>query len=91
MRMLKPLFYVSGTGVQLAVSDTDTAPEGLFFELVKPPHHGIVLKHDAGVQEHMRAGEMSRNLQHRGGSVYSHPAPTYPFNWFSWVGGNRCL
>ncbi|POI34347.1 hypothetical protein CIB84_001901, partial [Bambusicola thoracicus] len=44
-------------GIQLAVSDTDTAPEGLFFELVKPPHHGIVLKHGAGVQEHMRAGD----------------------------------
>ncbi|OXB58880.1 hypothetical protein ASZ78_012724 [Callipepla squamata] len=44
-------------GIQLAVSDTDTAPEGLFFELVKPPNHGIVLKHGAGVQEHMRAGD----------------------------------
>ncbi|KFP28080.1 Extracellular matrix protein FRAS1, partial [Colius striatus] len=31
---------------KLAVSDTDTAPEGLFFELVKPPHHGIVLKYN---------------------------------------------
>lgn len=76
--MLKPLFYVSGTGIQLAVSDTDTAPEGLFFELVKPPHHGIVLKHGAGVQEHMRAGELSRNLlQNRGGSAHSHSASTY--------------
>uniref|UniRef100_A0A8C9EKS7 Calx-beta domain-containing protein n=1 Tax=Pavo cristatus TaxID=9049 RepID=A0A8C9EKS7_PAVCR len=44
-------------GIQLAVSDTDTAPEGLFFELVKPPHHGIVLKDGAGVQKHMRAGD----------------------------------
>ncbi|KAJ7411871.1 hypothetical protein BTVI_48371 [Pitangus sulphuratus] len=44
-------------GIQLAVSDTDTAPEGLFFELVKPPHHGIVLKYSAGVQELMRAGD----------------------------------
>lgn len=57
-----------GTGIQLAVSDTDTAPEGLFFELVKPPHHGIVLKYSAGVQERMRAGELSRSLpQHRRG------------------------
>ncbi|KAJ7419121.1 hypothetical protein WISP_55751 [Willisornis vidua] len=44
-------------GIQLAVSDTDTAPEGLFFELVKPPHHGLVLKYSAGVQELMRAGD----------------------------------
>uniref|UniRef100_A0A803XZT8 Calx-beta domain-containing protein n=1 Tax=Meleagris gallopavo TaxID=9103 RepID=A0A803XZT8_MELGA len=44
-------------GIQLAVSDTDTAPEDLFFELVKPPHHGIMLKRGAGVQEHMRAGD----------------------------------
>lgn len=54
-----------GTGIQLAVSDTDTAPEGLFFELVKPPHHGIVLKYSAGVQERMRAGKLSRSLPWR--------------------------
>lgn len=57
-----------GAGIQLAVSDTDTAPEGLFFELVEPPRHGIVLKYSAGVQERMRAGESSRSLpQHRRG------------------------
>ncbi|XP_016153247.1 PREDICTED: extracellular matrix protein FRAS1 [Ficedula albicollis] len=44
-------------GIQLAVSDTDTAPEDLFFELVKPPHHGIVLKYSADVQELMTAGD----------------------------------
>ncbi|GAB0189453.1 extracellular matrix organizing protein FRAS1 [Grus japonensis] len=44
-------------GIQLAVSDTDTAPEGLFFELVKPPRHGVVLKYGAGVQERVRAGD----------------------------------
>ncbi|NXD29010.1 FRAS1 protein, partial [Spelaeornis formosus] len=44
-------------GIQLAVSDTDTAPEGLFFELVKPPHHGLVLKYSADVQELLRAGD----------------------------------
>lgn len=60
LRMLKPHSFFSGTGIQLAVSDTDTAPEGLFFELVKPPHHGIVLKYSAGVQELMGAGELSR-------------------------------
>lgn len=50
------------------MSDTDTAPEGLFFELVKPPHHGIVLKYSAGMQEHMGAGELSRSLrQHQRG------------------------
>lgn len=57
-----------GTGVQLAVSDTDTAPEGLFFELVKPPRRGVVLRSSAGVQEHMRAGELRRSLsQHMRG------------------------
>ncbi|KFU86504.1 Extracellular matrix protein FRAS1, partial [Chaetura pelagica] len=44
-------------GVQLAVSDTDTSPEGLFFELVNPPHHGIVLKSSAGVWQRLRAGD----------------------------------
>lgn len=60
-----------GTGIQLAVSDTDTAPEGLFFELVKPPHHGIVLKYSADVQELMRAGEWSKSFpqSRRGASL----------------------
>ncbi|KAM6269950.1 LOW QUALITY PROTEIN: extracellular matrix organizing protein FRAS1 [Porphyrio hochstetteri] len=44
-------------GLQLAVSDADTAPEGLFFELVEPPRHGLVLRHSAGVQERVRAGD----------------------------------
>ncbi|NWY04165.1 FRAS1 protein, partial [Nothoprocta ornata] len=44
-------------GIQLAVSDTDTAPEGLFFELVQAPRHGVVLKYNAGVQERLRAGD----------------------------------
>lgn len=71
-----------GTGIQLAVSDTDTAPEGLFFELVKPPHHGIVLKYSADVQELMREGEwrllpslrITRNLHVPGtGKVIAFP------------------
>lgn len=71
LRVPKPVFSFPGTGIQLAVSDTDTAPEGLFFELVKPPRHGIVLKQGAGVQEHMGAGELSRNLpQCRGGGEH---------------------
>ncbi|NXS55143.1 FRAS1 protein, partial [Brachypteracias leptosomus] len=44
-------------GIHLAVSDTDTAPEELFFELVEPPRHGVVLKDSAGLQEPMRAGD----------------------------------
>ncbi|XP_064918597.1 extracellular matrix organizing protein FRAS1 isoform X3 [Columba livia] len=44
-------------GTQLAVSDTDTAPEGLFFELVQPPRHGVVLKSSTDGQERMRAGD----------------------------------
>lgn len=71
LRVLKPVFSFPGIGIQLAVSDTDTAPEGLFFELVKPPHHGILLKQGAGVQEHMGAGEWRRNTpQCRGGGEH---------------------
>ncbi|XP_065453534.1 extracellular matrix organizing protein FRAS1 isoform X1 [Chrysemys picta bellii] len=44
-------------GIQLAVSDTDSAPEDLFFELVEPPHHGVLLRYNAGVHEHMKAGD----------------------------------
>lgn len=66
--MLRPVLPFPGTGIQLAVSDTDTAPEGLFFELVKPPRHGVVLKSSVGRQERVRAGELSRSVlgQERG-------------------------
>lgn len=60
--MLKPVLPFPGTGTQLAVSDTDTAPEGLFFELVQPPRHGVVLKSSADGQERVRAGELSTSV-----------------------------
>lgn len=60
--MLKPVLPFPGTGTQLAVSDMDTAPEGLFFELVQPPRHGVVLKSSTDGQERMRAGELSASV-----------------------------
>lgn len=57
--------YSPDAGIQLAVSDADTAPEDLFFELVEPPHHGVLLRHNAAVHEHMRAGELSTSLRKR--------------------------
>nr|XP_056711523.1 LOW QUALITY PROTEIN: extracellular matrix organizing protein FRAS1 [Euleptes europaea] len=44
-------------GIQLELSDTRIAPEGLFFELVDPPHHGVLLKHSAGFPNRMSAGD----------------------------------
>ncbi|XP_025062352.1 extracellular matrix protein FRAS1 isoform X12 [Alligator sinensis] len=44
-------------GVQLEVSDVDTAPEDLFFELVEPPRHGVLLKNRTRVHDHLRAGD----------------------------------
>uniref|UniRef100_A0A8C8RJR6 VWFC domain-containing protein n=1 Tax=Pelusios castaneus TaxID=367368 RepID=A0A8C8RJR6_9SAUR len=45
-------------GIQLAVSDADTAPEDLYFELVEPPRHGVLLRYKADIHEHMRAGDI---------------------------------
>ncbi|XP_069482442.1 extracellular matrix organizing protein FRAS1 [Ambystoma mexicanum] len=65
-------------GVQLTVSDTDVTPEDLIFELVEPPHHGILVLTEGLEQIHMTAGntftyeEVTRNaLQyvHDGSSV----------------------
>lgn len=52
-------------GVQLEVSDVDTAPEDLFFELVESPRHGVLLKNLTRVHDHLRAGELHRSLSQR--------------------------
>lgn len=44
-------------GQQLAVSDADTAPDELEFELVEPPVHGELLKTDGGSHTSMTNGE----------------------------------
>uniref|UniRef100_A0ACB8E9A0 Extracellular matrix protein fras1 n=1 Tax=Sphaerodactylus townsendi TaxID=933632 RepID=A0ACB8E9A0_9SAUR len=44
-------------GIQLELGDTHAAPKDLFFELVDPPHHGVLLKHSAGFPNHMSAGD----------------------------------
>ncbi|KAG7481357.1 hypothetical protein MATL_G00065830 [Megalops atlanticus] len=44
-------------GQQLAVSDADTAPDELEFELVEAPIHGTLLKVDFGVQTEMVNGD----------------------------------
>lgn len=50
--------YVGGQ--QLAVSDADTAPDELEFELVEPPVHGELLKTDGGSHTSMTNGETKR-------------------------------
>ncbi|KAM8939375.1 extracellular matrix organizing protein FRAS1 [Pelodytes ibericus] len=44
-------------GVQLTVTDADTAPEDLFYELVEPPQHGLLMKSEPGIQSPMNAGD----------------------------------
>ncbi|XP_063314780.1 extracellular matrix organizing protein FRAS1 [Pelobates fuscus] len=44
-------------GVQLTVTDADTAPEDLFYELVEQPRHGLLMKSDSGIQSPMNAGD----------------------------------
>ncbi|KAM4809143.1 extracellular matrix organizing protein FRAS1 [Rhinophrynus dorsalis] len=57
-------------GVQLAVTDTDTAPEDLFYQLVDPPRHGLLMKFEAGIQTPINAGDtftyedVNRNALH---------------------------
>ncbi|MBZ3891170.1 Extracellular matrix protein FRAS1 [Sciurus carolinensis] len=57
-----PLLQVSpggrtSMGLQLVVRDAETDPEGLSFELWKPPQHGVLLKRMAGFQEPMATGD----------------------------------
>ncbi|TNM90093.1 hypothetical protein fugu_004327 [Takifugu bimaculatus] len=44
-------------GQQLAVSDADTAPDELEFELVEAPIHGELIKTDGGAQSSMISGD----------------------------------
>lgn len=45
-------------GQQLSVSDADTAPDELEFELVEAPIHGELIKTDGSAQTSMINGEM---------------------------------
>lgn len=45
-------------GQQLAVSDADTAPDELEFELVEAPIHGELIKIDGSTHTSMTNGEM---------------------------------
>ncbi|XP_045849209.1 extracellular matrix organizing protein FRAS1 isoform X2 [Meles meles] len=47
----------AAVGLQLAIRDTETAPEELLFELRKPPEHGVILKYTAELQGPMAAGD----------------------------------
>ncbi|XP_007496032.2 extracellular matrix organizing protein FRAS1 isoform X2 [Monodelphis domestica] len=47
----------ANVGIQLAMSDTNTDPEDLSFELVKPPLHGALVKKTADFQGHMNTGD----------------------------------
>lgn len=46
-------------GQQLAVSDADTAPDELEFELVEAPIHGELIKTDGSTHISMTNGEMT--------------------------------
>ncbi|KAG8515151.1 Extracellular matrix protein FRAS1, partial [Galemys pyrenaicus] len=57
-----PLLEVSpggstSVGLQVTIRDTDTAPEELFFELRKPPQHGVLLKYSDEFQGPLAAGD----------------------------------
>ncbi|XP_030875381.1 extracellular matrix protein FRAS1, partial [Leptonychotes weddellii] len=61
-RVTAPLLEVSpggstAIGLQLAARDTEIAPEELFFELRKPPEHGVLLKYTAEFQGPMATGD----------------------------------
>jgi len=49
---------VCAGGQQLAVSDADTAPDELEFELVEAPIHGELIKTDDSTNTHMTNGKM---------------------------------
>ncbi|XP_012860276.2 extracellular matrix organizing protein FRAS1 [Echinops telfairi] len=44
-------------GLQVLVSNADTIPDELYFELRKPPQHGVLLKYSAEFQGPMVAGD----------------------------------
>lgn len=65
-RFISPSLSSVGPGVggqQLAVSDADTAPDELEFELVEAPIHGELIKTDGSTHTGMTNGEMTRTLQ----------------------------
>nr|XP_044999992.1 extracellular matrix organizing protein FRAS1 isoform X2 [Jaculus jaculus] len=44
-------------GLQVEVQDTQTVPDELFFELQKPPQHGVLVKYTEETQRPMAAGD----------------------------------
>lgn len=54
-----PVVCVCVGGQQLAVSDADTAPDELEFELVEAPIHGELTKTDGSTHISMTNGEMT--------------------------------
>uniref|UniRef100_A0ABM5GKG1 Extracellular matrix organizing protein FRAS1 n=1 Tax=Pogona vitticeps TaxID=103695 RepID=A0ABM5GKG1_9SAUR len=44
-------------GIRLMVSNVDRTPEDIFFEVVEPPEHGALLKHDSGFSHPLREGD----------------------------------
>ncbi|KAL7982152.1 hypothetical protein Chor_001209 [Crotalus horridus] len=66
----KRLVHQGASGIKLTLSDAPVAAEDLFFEVVQPPHHGVLLKHSSGFPVHMTTGdsftyeEVTRNYLH---------------------------
>ncbi|XP_057358347.1 extracellular matrix organizing protein FRAS1 isoform X1 [Manis pentadactyla] len=61
-RVTAPLLEVSpggstSIGLEVAVGETEAAPGQLFFELRKPPQHGVLLKYTAEFPGPMAAGD----------------------------------
>ncbi|XP_073093519.1 extracellular matrix organizing protein FRAS1 isoform X4 [Manis javanica] len=61
-RVTAPLLEVSpggstSLGLEVAVGETEAAPGQLFFELRKPPQHGVLLKYTAEFPGPMAAGD----------------------------------
>lgn len=51
----EPLFLLPA-GLQLVVRDAEVVPEELFFQLQKPPQHGMLMKYTAKSSVTMSAG-----------------------------------
>lgn len=54
--ILSPCFVLRTAGLEVAVGETEAAPGQLFFELRKPPQHGVLLKYTAEFPGPMAAG-----------------------------------
>lgn len=75
-----PPLCLAASEIQLTVNDADIAPEDLVFELVEPPHHGALFKHNTGFPDHLSTGKLNlRAFPHMMLFVYGGQATQYRF------------